>query len=379
MDILYLSPADWGGARGRFQHIAARLAHTNRVMYTDGLGIRQIGRSDLRRTSSKVLGSLRPMAERPAVDGDLFRLVPLAIPGQSPKVQRFNRSLLHHFISYHLRQRGFHDKLIWISYPHPDLVAILDRFKPRAVIYDCVDEWPHFKSGYSNIADVEEELVRRADLVFSTMPALQKRLSRWNPLSFLVPNGVDLEFFAGSEHTEPGDMASIPRPRIGFVGNIAEWVDLDLIQGIARSRKDWQLVMVGDYLSKSPRPEGDNIHWLGYRPYDDVPGYVASFDVCIIPFQDNELTRGADPLKLYEYLAAGKPVVSTPIPRSIKFSDVVSIADGTEEFVSAIDAALSCDNGECKRRIAAARPHSWNGRYRTIVDITKKYLAMELQ
>lgn len=379
MDILYLSPADWDGPRGRFQHIALRLARTNRVIYTDGLGIRRIGTGDWRRSLSKVLGSLRPAAERPAIDGELYRLVPLAVPGQSSTLQCFNRALLHHFLSFHLKQRGFHDLLVWISYPHPDLVAILDQFRPRAVIYDCVDEWSHFESGYSNIADVEEQLVRRADLVFSTMPSLQKRMSSWNPRSFLVPNGVDVEFFAGSKYVEPDDMASIPHPRIGFVGNIAEWVDMEIIEGIARSRKDWQLVLVGDYLAKSPRPEGDNIHWLGFRPYDDVPDYLRSFDVCIIPFIDNELTRGADPLKLYEYLAAGKPVISTPIPRSVEFSDVIEIASGTDEFVSAIDAVLSDDNDSSERRIAAASPHSWSSRYGNIVDMTKKHLAMDLQ
>jgi glycosyltransferase involved in cell wall biosynthesis len=190
---------------------------------------------------------------------------------------------------------------------------------------------------------------------------------------------VDVEFFAGPGHSEPADMAAIPHPRIGFVGNIAEWVDLDIIEGIALARRDWHIVMVGNYQLNRPRPEGGNIHWLGYRPYEDVPDYVASFDACIIPFQDSKLTRGADPLKLYEYLAAGKPVISTPIPRSIEFSDVVKIANGTDEFIAAIDASLSDENSSSEKRIAAARPHSWNGRYRTIVDMTKKHLAMELQ
>ena len=117
----------------------------------------------------------------------------------------------------------------------------------------------------------------------------------------------------------------------------------------------------------------------GYRQYDEIPDYVGSFDACIIPFHDDELTRGADPLKLYEYLAAGKPVISTAIPRSLEFSDVVDIAFGTDEFVSAIDAALSDDNGARERRIAAARPHSWNGRFKTIVDLTREHLSMELQ
>lgn len=378
MDILYLSPADWNGPRGRFQHIALRLARANRVMYTDGLGVRRIGRRDWRRSASKVLGSLRPAAERLAIDGELYRIVPLAIPGQSPAIQRFNRSLLHRFVSHHLKRRGFRKPLVWISYPHPDLAAILDRFDPRAVIYDCVDEWSQFKRAYPNLAAVEEQLVRRADLVFTTTPSLRERLSRWNARSFLVSNGVDVEMFTAAKGAAPADIASIPRPRIGFMGNIAEWVDMDLIRGIARSRREWQLVLIGDYLAEGPRPSGDNIHWLGFRRYDEIPDYVGAFDACIIPFHDDELTRGVDPLKLYEYLAAGKPVVSTPIPRSIEFSDVVRTARGTDEFVSAIDSALGDDDAARERRIATARPHSWSKRFETIVALAREHLAMEL-
>lgn len=379
MDILYLSPADWDGARGRFQHIALYLATTNRVIYADGLGVRGIGRRDWRRSLSKVLGSLRPNAKRITPNGELYRIVPLTIPGQPPLFQRFNRTLLHRFISRHLDHCRFRNPLVWISYPHPDLVAILDQIRPRAIIYDCVDEWPLFKRAYSNLAAAEEKLARRADLVFATTPSIQRRLSKWNPLSFLVPNGVDLELFAGSAGSTPADIASIPHPRIGFVGNIAEWVDLDLIQGIACSREEWQLVLIGSYLAERPRPAGENIHWLGFRPYDDIPEYVRSFDVCIIPFYDDELTRSVDPLKLYEYLAAGKPVISSPIPRSIEFSGVVAIARSTDEFVSAIDNALDDDVGARKQRISAVMPHSWQNRFDMIAGLAREHLAMELQ
>jgi glycosyltransferase involved in cell wall biosynthesis len=379
VDILYLSPADWSGPKGRFQHVAERLAKNNRVMYADGLGVRPIGRRDWRRSSSKILRWFRPSAARIALDGALQRITPLAIPTQSvPAIRSINRSLLYRYVSRHLMSNNYHDILVWIAYPHPDLVAILDRLGPRAVVYDCVDEWSGFERAYGNLAAWEETLARRADLVFTTAEPLRMKLSRWNPRCFLVPNGVDLETFAHAGRRVPRDVAGIRSPRVGFVGNIDQRVDLGLIREVARVRKDWQLVFVGDYLATSPRPSADNIHWLGFRPYDQVADYMASFDVCIIPFYVDELTSAVDPLKLYQYLAAGKPVVSTPLPRSLDFSGVVSIARGGAEFVAAIEEMLQCDDLR-DRRIAAVRPHSWAERVKTMVDLARRHLAVELQ
>lgn len=379
MDILYLSPADWSGPWGRFQHVARRLARTNRVMYVDGLGVRPIGRRDWRRSSSKVFRWLRPNAARPAVDGDLRRITPVAIPTQGiSAVQRINRSMLYSFISRHLDSNGFRDVLVWIAYPHPDLVAILDRFHPRAIVYDCVDEWSGFDRAYDNLAVWEKKLARRADLIFTTAAPLQAKLSGFNSRCFMVPNGVDLEFFANASPYAPEDIARIPVPRIGFVGNIDQRIDLGLVSEVARARKDWQLIFIGDYLVTAPRPAGDNIHWLGFRPYDRIADYIASFDVCIIPFHVDELTSAIDPLKLYQYLAAGKPVVSTPLPRSFDFPGVVRIAHGGEEFVAAIDEALRDDDSR-EQRIAAVRPHSWAERVREIVDLVRQHLGVELK
>lgn len=378
MDILFLSPADWTGPRGRFQHIALHLARNNRLMYADGLGVRPVSRRDWRRSSSKVADWFRPGASRPVTNTDVQRITPLAIPvqGSSP-VRRINHSLLYRFISRHLQKSDFRDPLVWIAYPHPDLVAILDRFAPHAVIYDCVDDWPAFQRAYANLAATEERLARRADIVFATATSLQEKLSRWNRHCFVIPNGVDVETFA-TVRPEPDDVKTIPRPRIGFVGNIAEWVDVDLVHGLADSHREWHFVFVGDYLADRPRPTSDNMHWLGYRPYEKVPDYVQSFDACIIPFHDNQLTQSVDPLKLYEYLAAGKPVISTPLPRSSEFSDVVAVAQGTDEFAAAINGALHDDDDLRQRRIAVVRAHSWNERVKSIVDLVRKHLAVEL-
>jgi glycosyltransferase involved in cell wall biosynthesis len=383
MDILYLSPADWDGPRGRFQHVARRFAGNNRVLYADGLGVRKIGLPDWRRSLRKIGQSLRPVPRRPPGAQGLWRVTPVAVPGQRHGLARAaNRSILRAFLRYHLRALRFEEPLVWIAYPHPTLVSLLDGLSPRAVVYDRVDDWPMFARAFGNIADAEERLMARADLVLVTAAALLEKASRFNERAFLVPNGVDVESFAGVPNGrggEPRDVAALRRPRIGFVGNIAEWVDLGLVERVARMRSEWDFVFVGHYQAQQPRPRAGNIHWLGYRPYESIPAYLRAFDVCIMPFVDSELTRSADPLKLYEYLAAGKPVVSTPLPRVADFGDLVCVASGADAFAAAIAATLSGDDAERARRVAAARLHTWSSRVAEMASLVRTHLAIELE
>lgn len=383
MDILYLSPADWDGPCGRFQHIAERFAGSNRVLYADGLGIRRIGVTDWRRSLRKARLSLRPVPRRPVDARGLWWVTPIAVPGQRHGfVRAVNRTLLRTFLLHHMRALHFDSPLVWIAYPHPSLVSLLDDLGPRAVVYDCVDDWCGFARAFDNVAAAEERLMGRADLVLVTVAALRDKARRFNDCVFIVPNGVDVESFAeipGNRGGEPPDVASLRRPRIGFIGNIAEWVDLRLIERVARMRPEWSFVFVGAYLAQQPRPRAGNIHWLGYRPYRSVPDYVRSFDACIIPFVDSELTRSVDPLKLYEYLAAGKPVVSTRLPRVADFGDLVRVASDPDGFAAAIDEALSSESEECERRVAAARPHAWSLRVAEIASLIRAHLAIELE
>lgn len=381
MDVLYLSPADWDGPRGRFQHLAARMAQHNRVLYADGLGVRAIGARDWRRALRKLrlASRLRPM--QPEGDG-LLRITPLAVPGsRRPAMQRLNRNVLTRFLLGHMRRAGMSSPLVWLSYPHPDLVAILDRLGAGGLVYDCVDDWSEFSKGYTDLGASERDLLARADVVFTTAPPLQARATSMNGNTHLVPNGVDIDAYAQalSDHPElPPDAAGIAAPRIGFVGNIAEWVDLDLVSRVARAHPEWSFVMIGDYLADSPRPPETNIHWLGFRPFHRMPGYLASFDVCMIPFVDNELTRAVDPLKLYEYLAAGRGVVSTPMPRLDDFSDVVRVARDADGFAAAIRECLAEPPERRAERVAAVRPHSWDARMAAISRVLADTLGINL-
>jgi glycosyltransferase involved in cell wall biosynthesis len=323
-----------------------------------------------------------PRASRPVPGLELHRIAPLSVPGQSrPLLRRFNRAALSRGLRFHARRCGMRDPLVWLSYPHPDLVSIIETLEPAVLVYDCVDNWAEFARGYANIAAAEEALMRRADLVLATVPRLVERAARFNERSFLVPNGVDVEYYRSvldGDCELPAELAAIPSPRIGFVGNIAEWIDLELLERLAASHPRWHFVLIGRYQSLLRRPERGNLHWLGYRGYELIPRYLAGVDVCILPFLVNPLTRDADPLKLYEYLASGRPVVSTPMPRAEDFDGLLRIARGPEEFGRAIERALAEGHTDHERRVAAAREHSWTARLEQLRGIFAETLDIDL-
>ena len=307
MDILFLSPADWDGVPGRFHHIARRLARHNRVLYVDGIGMRPIDftLSDAARVGRRLVNVLSGHRARgngtsavrpPTMD----RLAPIVLPFKRRRlIDQLNRALLCRSIGRSLRQHHFHDPLVWIAYPHPDIVPILQRLSRGPVIYDCVDDWNEFAGLHTGFAAAELALFRMADLVLATAPALLARASDHNAACFLVANGVDHEFFATERSGEClRDIEVIPPPRIGFVGNIAQWVDLSLIEAVARCQPTWQFVLVGPWQRKEAQPRLPNLHWPGKQPYAAVPAYLRSFDVAIIAFNVDNLTRSVDPLKI---------------------------------------------------------------------------------
>jgi glycosyltransferase involved in cell wall biosynthesis len=382
MDVLFLSAADWNGPRGRFQHLADRLAETNRVLFADGLGVRRVGPGDRRRMASKVKLFFSPRSGEGRRAGRLDFVTPLTIPGQGPApLQRFNRLFLAAALNLRRRRLGLRDPLVWISYPHPDLVAVLERLSPGPVIYDCVDRWDQFRAGYGNLEQSERELLRRADLVLATAEPLRSRLASLHPRVFLVPNAVDLEGYRRARSGwsgPPGDLIPIPRPRLGFVGNVAEWVDLELLVELARLRPSWHVVLLGPWQLPSAPPSLPNLHWLGPRSFEQVPSYLLAFDVCLIPFEESELTRSVDPLKLYEYLAAGRPVVTSPLPRTEEFRNVVHVARGVGEFERAIVEALEEGPERETPRLEAVGPHSWEARVQAIGKLVREHLGLEL-
>lgn len=294
---------------------------------------------------------------------NLYVLTPLVVPlPGSAWAKRLNQGLLVAQIRRALKKVGRGPVQLW-SFT-PDIGYLLGRFGEEKVLYYCVDDHASF-TGYSReqVLRDEEDLCRRADLVVTTSMVLQKAKEPLNLNTMLVPHGVDYEHFSKALSNglpTPPDIADIPHPRLGFFGLIRDWVDLDLLVDVARRRPDWHLVLIGDStVDLAAYHELPNVHFLGRKPYDDLPAYCRQFDVGLIPFKINELTRAVNPIKLREYLAAGMPVVSTPLPEVSRYGHLVHMADGPMEFETAVAKSLASSAWECERRAAAMSEEIW--------------------
>ena len=285
-------------------------------------------------------------------------------------INRINQGLTARFVRRTMKKRGFGaDSILWMYLPgHCDLVR---RIPAAARIYTCVDR----HSGYKGQIDpalvdgMEEALCRDCDAVAATAQGLYDRLKPFCRDITLIPNGANYELFAQAQTPQPVPeaLADIRGPVLGFIGALQECIDYPLLRSLAQARPDCTLVFIGrehpdaavDRIRDLP-----NVRLLGLKPQKELPAYLARFDVCLNPFRAGNLARDVSPLKFYEYLATGKPVVSTPEPLQVRdFADAVCIADGEEAFIAAVDEALTADTPERReKRIAYAKNCSWDAR-----------------
>jgi len=277
---------------------------------------------------------------------NLYVLTPLVVPlPGSPLARRLNRHLLIGQIRTALTRVRKGSTHIW-SFT-PDVAYALGHFREEKAVYYCVDDHAAF-SGYdkAQVLKDEEALCRRSDLVVTTSMALQKAKAPWNPNTILVPHGVDYEHFSRAVKEDlpcPEDLRGIPKPRLGFFGLIRDWVNLELMVQVAQNRPDWHFVLIGDADSSadlSMHRRIPNLHFLGRRPYETLPAYCRHFDAGLIPFKVNELTHAVNPIKLREYLAAGLPVVSTPMPEVALYEHLIYIAGSVADFETGIEKCL---------------------------------------
>jgi UDP-galactopyranose mutase len=246
------------------------------------------------------------------------------------------------------RSENIRQPVVWFYTPMA-LEYVPLTMEPRCVIYDCMDELSGFRGAPLKLQENEQRLFQMANAVFTGGVSLFEAKRACCAHAYPFPSGVDILHFAQARHitAEPEDQATIPHPRLGFAGVIDERMNLELIDGIARMRPEWQIVMLGPVVKIDPStlPRSSNIHWLGMKSYRDLPAYFSSWDLAMLPFALNEATRFISPTKTPEYLAAGLPVVSTPIRDVVRpYGELglVRIAHTTEEFVSAAEQAMTC-------------------------------------
>ena len=359
-DLICLSHLRWDFVYQRPQHLMSRCARDHRVFFIE----------------EPVFDSETPwlhVTDRP--DKNVLVLVP-HLPWGPTEEQHgdMNKALLADF----MRERGVTDYVSW--YYTPMMMKWTQDWTPHAVVYDCMDELSAFAGAHPELRPREQMLFERADLVFTGGQSLYEAKKGQHRAVYAFPSSVDVPFFqtARTITEEPADQKDIPHPRLGFYGVIDERLDVALLGGAADLRPDWHWIMVGPTVPKidpATLPTQSNVHYLGGKSYKELPSYLAGWDVALLPFARNESTRFISPTKTPEYLAAGKPVVSTSIRDVIRpygEMGLARIADTPEEFVAACEAALAEDRAA---RLAKADTYlsqlSWDktwGRMAELID-----------
>lgn len=245
---------------------------------------------------------------------------------------------------------------VWWVYD-PVAFQVVRHYPARLVVYDCVDRHSAY-GGYRRLMErFEQRLLQRADVVFVTARGLVEHCARYAPRVYYVSNGFDEDLFRTLPPPSPR-LRGIPRPRLGFIGGLGHWFNAPLLQEVAEARPDWSIVLVGPRGDLDRLPRAPNIHWLGPCAREEVPAFAAGFDVGIIPFTSTDLTKTVNPLKAYEYLAAGLPVVSTRLPE-LDHLPLIRQVSSSREFVDAVECSLRDTDEETRAlRRAAAAPFS---------------------
>lgn len=251
-----------------------------------------------------------------------------------------HKPAMQRLIAQALRQRRIED--YWIWFYTPMALPFAEALEPEGVIYDCMDELSMFKDAPPQLLEQEAALYRAADIVFTGGRSLYNAKKGRHPNVHCFPSSVDALHFRPGAQDHPLQ-ESLPHPRLGYCGVIDERIDLDLIAGIATARPEWQIVMVGPTakIDAASLPGNSNIHWLGQQSYADLPAFINGWDVCLLPFALNDATRFISPTKTLEYLACGKPSVSTAIRDVVEpYGHVVPILSDAPGFVESCETIL---------------------------------------
>ncbi|MGG5886939.1 glycosyltransferase [Falsiroseomonas sp. HC035] len=343
--LLCLSHLRWDFVFQRPQHLMTRAARDNEVIFFEEPVERDVE---------------APRLELSAETGGVTRAIPILPRGVDAVAAQ--RALLDDL----LEERAGRRLVAWFYTPMA--LAFADHLRPDVTVYDCMDELSAFRGAPPAMLDMERRLLERADLVFTGGRSLYEAKRDRHPRVSCFPSSIDTAHFAQARGgvPEPESMACIARPRMGFFGVIDERMDLGLVAGLAALRPDLQLVMLGPVVKIDPAslPQAPNLHWLGGRRYEELPAYLAHWDLGFMPFALNESTRFISPTKTPEFLAAGLPVVSTPVVdvvRDYGEAGLVEVVSSAAEMAEQADRLLHAVSPEWLARVdAQLATNSWD-------------------
>jgi glycosyltransferase involved in cell wall biosynthesis len=360
MDLICFSHLRWNFVYQRPQHLLSRFAKQKRVFYI----------------------------EEPVFVNEENNQLNISCPGDNlwvvvPQIQNnlseqestlIQQTLLTDFLkSYTIENYAF-----W--YYTPMALPISNHLRPELIIYDCMDELSTFKFAPPALKQLEKEMFDKADIVFTGGHNLYNAKKSQHHNIYPFPSSIDKEHFINArfQREDPEDQASINNPRFGFYGVVDERFDLQLLAKAAELRPEWQFIIIGPVVKIDPEslPRLSNIHYLGSKTYNELPAYLGGWDIAIIPFLLNDSTKYISPTKTPEYLAGGKPVISTSIvdvvnPYAIK--GVVHIADNADDFIKAAEIELNKSEADKKEWLNAVdellSDNSWNNTWQNMVKL----------
>lgn len=368
-DIVYFAN-DWNADhKTSSHHIAAQLKKHNRILYIETGGMRRPRRSgrDFKRIIGRVFLWTKGVRK---VDDKFFIYSLIIFPFHGVVARWINKKLNIFILREALKRYKFNEPIFWFVAPHVSYFA--DYFEKSATVYYCTDNVSQMPGvDQASIEMLEDDLLRKADVVFATAEHLLDRLrqrGRSRNMHY-SPHAVDYDHFSQAQNRDlpiADEFAIRHRPIIGYIGLVERWVDLDLIAYIAKARPDWAISLIGRIaIDVDPVSFAENIQCLGVKRYRDLPRYLKGFDVCILPFKINELTKSVNPIKIKEYLASGKPIVATSLPEMKLFNGLVEVAESYDDFVQKIDMLLNSD-GRSAKRMSFVRHDSWSNRVEMI-------------
>jgi glycosyltransferase involved in cell wall biosynthesis len=373
---------DWSAEnRTSSHHIAARLAARHPLLYVDCPGLRapQASGRDLKKLWRKLVGAARPPRQ---VGPQMWQMVLPQLPFRRlPFAALANRVVGAFLVRRAMRYVGMKQPLIWFTVPHPGV--LLGQLGERFSVYYCVDD-------YSALPGVEREAVRSLDQaltrgagqVFVTSLALEDAKRDINPSVTYSPHGVDVEHFGHATAPDlpvAAPLRGLMHPVIGFFGLIEGWLDLDLVEHLARARPSWSFVLVGRVAVDVSRLRAlGNVHFPGPQPYSELPAWAKAFDVAIYPGGNNDFVKNANPLKIREYLATGKPVVSVWSREIERLASVVRTAKTRESFLEQIEDALTNDTTEARAaRRQSVAAMSWEARVEEVERVVEARMEQQ--
>jgi hypothetical protein len=381
-NIICLASAMWSDNWVNAQHIMSRLAETNRVLYIETTGLR--APSTKKGDFNKIIHRLRSVLKgAQKIHTNLYVVPPLTFPlYHKAFIKKFNDFILYLQLKWLTRKLNLENPILWIFLPTGE--GLIGKFNEKLSIYYCVDEYSA-NPGVSKetIISMENNLLQKVDLVVTISPKLYQNKRERNPNTYYLPNVADVEMFTKARNCSetPEDIAKISKPIIGYIGNISNYkVNISILINLAKKNPQWSIVLIGPIGHGDPSTDitsllkVSNIYLLGSKPYNSLPFYLAAFDVAIIPFHENEYTLSSYPLKFHEYLAAGKKIVTPPLPAFQDYHNIVYFAKTSDEFIDRIKIALKKEitskEWDCRNEILEA--HSWKKR---IEDLSTLIIA----